>query len=96
MFYFFLGLIFIFKNTLQSIGKPIYPVISGFVELAIRSYAAIILASHLGYKGIYYASPLAWVGGSLVVLFGYYKSMYKKNEKELKKEYRMIYKKMRI
>ena len=96
MFYFFLGLIFIFKNTLQSMGKPIYPVISGFVELAIRSYAAIILASHLGYKGIYYASPLAWVGGSLVVLFGYYKSMYKKTEKELKKEYRMIYKKMRI
>ncbi len=78
MFYFFLGLIFIFKNTLQSMGKPMFPVVSGFVELAIRSFAAIILANQIGYQGIYYASPLAWVGGSLVVLFGYYKNMYKK------------------
>jgi len=95
MFYLFLGLIFIFKNTLQSIGKPIYPVISGFIELGIRSYAAIILASHIGYKGIYYASPLAWVGGSLVVIYGYYKNMYRKTEKEIKKEYRQIYKKIK-
>ncbi len=51
MFYFFLGVIFIFKNTLQSMGKPFYPVISGFIELGIRSYAAIYLASKIGYKG---------------------------------------------
>ena len=72
MFYFFLGMIFIFKNTLQSISKPFYPVLSGFVELGIRCFSAIILAHYIGYKGIYYASPLAWLGGALVVFIGYY------------------------
>lgn len=84
MFYFFLGMIFIFKNTLQSIGKPLYPVLSGFVELGIRSFAAIYLASQLGYKGIYYASPLAWLGGSLVVFIGYYINIYTKGEDQIR------------
>ncbi len=78
MFYFFLGMIFIFKNTLQSMSKPLYPVISGFVELGIRSFAAIILANKIGYTGIYYASPLAWVGGAIVVFIGYYINVYHK------------------
>ena len=96
MFYIFLGTIFIFKNTLQSMGKPFYPVISGFVELAIRSFAAIILASKLGYQGIYYASPLAWVGGSIIVVYGYYKNIYKRSIKDIKEEYSIIYQKIRL
>jgi len=81
MFYFFLGMIFIFKNTLQSIGKPFYPVLSGFIELGIRSFAAIILAQKIGYEGIFYASPLAWVGGATVVFIGYYLNVYKRKDK---------------
>lgn len=95
MFYFFLGMIFIFKNTLQSMGKPLYPVISGFVELGIRSYAAIYLASKLGYEGIYYASPLAWLGGAAVVFFGYYTNISRRSEAELKAEYRSLYRHMK-
>ncbi len=95
MFYFFLGSIFIFRNALQSMGKAIYPLISGIVELIIRSYAAIILASHMGYAGIYYAGPLAWLGGAIVVIVGYYINVYKRKEKDIKQEYRMIYKKMK-
>ena len=78
MFYCFLGMIFIFKNTLQSMGKPFYPVLSGFIELGIRSFAAIILAQKIGYEGIYYASPLAWAGGASCVFIGYYLNVYYK------------------
>ncbi|MCM1324247.1 MAG: MATE family efflux transporter [Acetobacter sp.] len=95
MFYFFLGMIFIFKNTLQSMGKPFYPVISGFVELGIRSYAAIYLAHKIGYEGIYYASPLAWVGGAIVVFIGYYLNLYRRSESDLKAEYRTLYRNMK-
>ncbi|MBR1374013.1 MATE family efflux transporter, partial [bacterium] len=56
---------------------PYYPLASGFVELGIRSFAAIILAHFIGYRGIYYASPLAWLGGALVVSVGYYINVYK-------------------
>jgi len=89
MFYFFLGMIFIFKNTLQSMGKPFYPVLSGFIELGIRSFAAIILAEKIGYKGIYYASPLAWVGGATVVFIGYYLNVYLKKGTIIK-EYKTL------
>ncbi len=95
MFYFFLGMIFIFKNTLQSMGKPLYPVISGVVELGIRFFAAVWLASKIGYPGIYYASPLAWVGGALVVIIGYYNYVYRGSENKLKKEYHTLHKKVR-
>lgn len=95
MFYFFLGMIFIFKNTLQSMGKPFYPVLSGFVELGIRSYAAIYLAAQIGYEGIYYASPLAWVGGATVVMLGYYLKVYRLSEAELRAEYRSLYRHMK-
>lgn len=95
MFYFFLGMIFIFKNTLQSMGKPFFPVLSGFVELGIRSFAAIILASHIGYRGIYYASPLAWLGGSVIIFTGYYLNLYHKKAAEQREEYRLIYKRLK-
>ena len=71
MFYFFLGMIFIFRNTLQGMGTSIIPLISGIAELASRSFAAIFLAHTMGYKGIFYASPIAWVGAALVVMLGY-------------------------
>lgn len=92
LFYFFLGVIFIFKNTLQSMGKPMYPVVSGFLELGIRSFVAVYLTAKFGYEGLYYASPLAWVGGAIVVFIGYYINMYTKSEAKIRAEYRKIYK----
>ncbi len=94
MFYFPLGAIFIFRNALQSMGKPMFPLISVIIDLIIRSLSAIILSEKLGYQGIYYAGPLAWIGGAIVVFIGYYKNVYNKNEKQIKKEYRMIYQKL--
>ncbi len=95
MFYFFLGSIFIFRNALQSMGKPLYPLISVTADLIVRSLAAIILSKSMGYQGIYYTGPLAWITGSIIVFIGYYINVYNKNEKEIKKEYRMIYSKMK-
>ena len=94
MFYFFLGMIFIFKNTLQSMGKPNYPVVSSVVELVIRAFIAIYLTKKIGYEGIFYASPLAWVGGAVVVFIGYYINMYMRSEQKIRAEYRKIYKKI--
>lgn len=72
LFYFFLGQIFIFRNTLQGMGRAVIPMISSIVELILRAFAAIYLASKFGYIGICYASPIAWVGGSAVVSGGYF------------------------
>lgn len=71
LFYFFLGLIFIFRNTLQGMGRVWLPLISSLTELFLRSFVAIYLAKRMGYQGIFYASPAAWVGAAAVITAGY-------------------------
>ncbi len=71
LFYFFLGMIFIFRNTLQGMGKSFIPLIASLVELGARSFSAIYLAHIIGYTGIFYASPIGWFGAALVVMIGY-------------------------
>ena len=82
LFYFFLGQIFIYRNALQGLGKPGIPLISSIVELMMRSFAAIVLAAHIGYIGVCIASPIAWVGGSIVVSIGYFYTL-----KQISKQY---------
>lgn len=89
LFYFFLGQIFIFRNTLQGMGQSVIPLISGFTELLMRSFAAIWLASSLGYIGICWASPIAWVGASLVVSVGYFVTIRRMNRRYLRNNLRM-------
>lgn len=71
MFYFFLGLIFVFRNTIQGMGKPLLPLLSSITELAVRAFGAIYLAKLLGYRGIMYAGPLAWFAAGILVFCGY-------------------------
>ena len=71
LFYCFLGQIFVFRQTLQGIGQPMVPLISGFIEFGMRSFSALILAAAFGFPGLCYASPAAWIGAAAVVALGY-------------------------
>lgn len=77
LFYFFLGQIFIFRNSCQGMGNSVVPMISSFVELLMRAFAAIYLASIFGFVGLCMASPLAWIGGAAIVAGGYFASIRK-------------------
>ncbi|MBQ8481687.1 MAG: MATE family efflux transporter [Alphaproteobacteria bacterium] len=77
MFYTFLGAIFVFRNTIQGMGKPVIPLFSSITELLTRSYAAIYLAKIIGYKGIMYASPISWAAAGILVIIGYNCYIYK-------------------
>lgn len=70
-FYFCLSCIFVTRNALQGMGKTKIPLFSGVIELFIRAFAAIYLAGLIGYKGLFWAGPIAWLGGALVVCLGY-------------------------
>ncbi len=72
IFYFFLGQIFIFRNALQGMGKPLIPFVSSVAELLIRSFAAVYLAVRFGYFGIFYAGPIAWITASVILSLGYF------------------------
>ena len=88
-------MIFIFRNTLQGMGKALLPLMASLTELFVRSFAAIYLAHIMGYQGLFYASPLAWVGAMLVVTIGYFlivrnlkakksKTFFSKNKEKIK------------
>ncbi len=72
LFYFFLGQIFIFRNALQGMGRPLIPLTSSFAELMVRSFAAVYLAVKYSYFGIFYAGPIAWVSAAIIVALGYF------------------------
>lgn len=89
LFYIFLGQIFIFRNTLQGMGQSAIPLIAGFTELLMRSFAAIWLAGHIGYLGVCWASPIAWFGAAVVVSVGYFVTIRKMNRRYLRNNLRM-------
>ena len=77
LFYFCLGSILLYRNVLQGMSSVKIPFISGLIELVIRAVAAFVLAHFFGYLGVCFATPCAWIGGSIWLTFGYYKSIKK-------------------
>ena len=57
-----LGLLFVFRYSLQGLGYSFVPTVAGIAELVMRSIAAIALTSVIGYAGTCIANPLAWIG----------------------------------
>ena len=75
LFYFFLAQIFIYRNALQGLGRAVIPMFASIGELLMRAFAAIYLAARIGYFGVFYAGPIAWVAASLVLAIGYYSTI---------------------
>ena len=75
LFYFFLAQIFIYRNALQGLGRAVIPMLASIGELLMRAFAAIYLAARIGYFGVFYAGPIAWVAASLVLAIGYYSTI---------------------
>ncbi len=66
-----LGLIFIFRNTLQGIGRSMLPMLAGVVEMAMRAGVALGLLRLLGVNAVYWGDPAAWVGAAALLLAAY-------------------------
>jgi putative MATE family efflux protein len=71
LFYFFLGMIFVFRNALQGMGRAKITLLACITELMARSLFAVYFKGMLGYKSVFYAGPLAWFSAGLVVMIGY-------------------------
>lgn len=70
--YWALALLFIFRFTLQGLGKSFVPTLAGIVELVMRIAAAIFLVDWLGYLGACLAAPMAWIGGLLPLAIAFF------------------------
>ena len=81
VFFPFLYVIFIFRNALQGIGKPFWPLMGGVFELVIRAFAAAFLPQRFGYNGIVLIDTLAWVGAALLLVIAYFCQIHRTNPK---------------
>ncbi len=70
--YWILALLFIFRFTLQGLGKSMAPTIAGVMELIMRAAAAVFLVEWLGYLGACCASPLAWIGACVPLAVAFF------------------------
>ena len=77
VFYLALGIIFVYRNALQGIGRSALTMIAGVTELAGRSVTAFIFVKYIGYTGVCLSNPVAWVAADLFLLAAYYGIMRK-------------------
>ena len=81
VFYFALAVLFVFRNTLQGIGKTYVSMLAGVSELIGRVVAALILSKLFGFFGVCLASPLAWMCADIPLLIIYYIKVIKKQDR---------------
>ena len=60
-FYLFLGAIYVYRNTLQGIGKSAVTTFAGVTELAGRIVASLVFVRLWGFSGICTSNAAAWV-----------------------------------
>lgn len=62
----------IYKSVLQALGHAIIPIITGFIEIGCRALGSLVLVPILGFFGICFANPLAWLGALVLLFIDYY------------------------
>lgn len=66
-----LGVLFVLRGTLQGLGDAMIPTLTGVVELVMRVVAAVVLGSLLGFAGVAWSNPLAWLGAVAILIPAY-------------------------
>ena len=92
-FYFFLGLIFLYRNSLQGLEKPLFPFLAGVGELVARTVICLFLPTLINggpinnqanggsYISFCFADNASWFIAALLLFIGlvlYYRELKKK------------------
>ena len=75
IFFPILGILFLYRFTLQGLGSTVAPMFAGVMELIMRTGVAFTLPGLIGYTGICLASPFAWIGAAVWLLYSYFRVM---------------------
>ena len=71
-FYPFLMLIFILRNSIQAMGYSFIAMFAGVFELVGRASVAFGLVGRLGFLGVAFASPAAWILADVILIITYF------------------------
>ncbi|CAM3890591.1 MATE family efflux transporter [Lederbergia lenta] len=77
-FFPFLGLIWLYNNTLRGMGVVTIPLISSVVELISKVGLSLLLGMMFGYIGVWYAGPIGWALGLIPSFIEYHSGRWKR------------------
>lgn len=61
-----------YRSSLQGLGDTVMPMLSGILELFIRTSLVFTLPRFMGSDGIFVAEVSAWIGAAVMLLIVYY------------------------
>ncbi len=71
LFFYALGPLFVFRCTLQGMGRKIVPLISSVTEMLVKILSAMFLVPALAYKGVAFTEPISWVLMTIILATAY-------------------------
>lgn len=66
-----LAMIFLYRNALQGLNRPLIPMLSGLFETVCRIMVVWLFLKPFGYATVCFAGPAAWVGAGIPLLITY-------------------------
>lgn len=72
VFYPVLGILFIYRNTVQGLGYGVPAMMAGVFELVARALIGIIFVPKFGFDAACIAGPIAWVAAVILLIPVYY------------------------
>lgn len=67
-----LGLLFVYRFSLQSLGDTVVPMFSGLLELILRLSLVFAIPASMGFYRVSIAEVGAWFGAAVMLCIGYY------------------------
>lgn len=71
IFYPFLGVLFLYRNSLQGLGYGAIAMLAGVFELIARIVIAFIFVDKFGYNAACFANPVAWIAAAIFLVIAY-------------------------
>lgn len=78
LFYVVVGILFVVRETLRGTGDALVPLMMGIFELVSRLVIGFALSKIMGYEGLWWATPVAWVTATALGLWRYKSGAWKR------------------
>lgn len=73
----FLYLLHTYRSALQGLGNTIVPMIAGIIGFVGRVCVVMLAIYVIGSSGIYFAEPLGWLSGMVIIIPAFYREVRK-------------------
>ena len=77
----FINLLFVYRSAVQGLGKPLFPMLSGIMEMIMRILVIYFGLDYFGFVTTAYADISAWIGALAMNIIPYYVFMHRLSRK---------------